>query len=146
MANVDLTVEHRARVEALRKAMLEIADGWKGTPYVFGGNSTSGIDCSHFVYQVLNVAREKVYTDWNPQLVDYRSTSTIENSGLFFPVPSPFPGDLILWDGHVGIIRNPNSKTFIGAQTSTGVADASYDTGYWAQREGKRFRRFVHFF
>jgi hypothetical protein len=52
---------------------------------------------------------------------------------------------LVLWDGHVGIITDPQRGTFIGAQTSTGVAQASYTGGYWATRSGKRFLRFVHF-
>jgi hypothetical protein len=33
MANVDLTIAHRAQVEAQLKAMLEIADEWKGIRY-----------------------------------------------------------------------------------------------------------------
>jgi cell wall-associated NlpC family hydrolase len=146
MANVDLTIAHRAQVEAQLKAMLEIADEWKGIPYFYGGNSKSGIDCSHFVYQVLNGAREKVFTEWIPQVVHYQSTNTIEQSGLFFPVGAPQHGDLVLWDGHVGIVRDPGSKSFIGAQEKTGVADANYGKDYWAKRKGMRFRRFVHFF
>ncbi len=78
--------------------------------------------------------------------VDYRSTSTIEASGLFFPVSIPEAGDLIIWDGHVGIVVDPKLVTFIGAQTSTGVAQTSCTNGYWATRSGKRFLRFAHFF
>jgi hypothetical protein len=58
MANVDLTIAHWENVAATRKAVLEIASGWIGTTYLSGENSKDGI--SHFVYQVLNAAREKV--------------------------------------------------------------------------------------
>lgn len=147
MPNVDLISEHRVIVEATRKAMLEAAGEWKGTPYLYGGNSDDGIDCSHFVYQVLNSARTKTALPGvTPQLIDYRSTDTIEASGLFFPVTVPETGDLVLWDGHVGIVTDPSLGKFIGAQTSTGVAEAIYSSGYWAEHAGRRFVRFVHFF
>jgi cell wall-associated NlpC family hydrolase len=147
MPNVDLTISHRDNVSRTRQAMLSAAEQWKGTAYLLGGNSTEGVDCSHFVYQVLNSARRTVATAGPiPQLVDYRSTTTIEVSGAFYPVPIPEPGDLVLWDGHVGIVISPQRGTFIGAQTSTGVAEASYTTGYWAKRAGLRFLRFANFF
>lgn len=148
MPNVDLIIENRTRADALKKAMFEAGDEWKGTTYLYGGNSKQGIDCSHFVYQVLNEARKKVASASNapePQLVDYRSTSTIEDSKLFVSVSIPEPGDLVLWDGHVGIVVNPATGTFIGAQTSTGVAEANYLTGYWKDRGVKKFLRFIYF-
>jgi cell wall-associated NlpC family hydrolase len=127
--------------------MLDAADDWKGTPYLYGGNSEDGIDCSHFVYQVLNTARDKTaLPGLTPQLIDYRSTGTIEASGLFFPVLIPEAGDLVLWDSHVGIVTDPQLGKFVGAQTSTGVAEAIYSSGYWAEHAGRRFVRFVHFF
>jgi cell wall-associated NlpC family hydrolase len=147
MPNVDLTISHRESVSLTRQAMLAAAEDWKGTAYLLGGNSDKGIDCSHFVYQVLNAARQAVAGSGPaPQLVDYRSTGTIEASGAFFPVAIPEVGDLVLWDGHVGIVTNPQQGTFVGAQTSTGVAEASYTTGYWAKRAGRRFLRFAYFF
>lgn len=147
MPNVDLIVSHRENVTRIRQAMTSAAEEWTGTPYLLGGNSDQGIDCSHFVYQVLNAARLAVAAKGAaPQVVDYRSTATIEASGTFFPVPLPEPGDLVLWDGHVGIVVSPQRGTFVGAQTSTGVAEASYTSGYWAKRSGLRFLRFAHFF
>ena len=147
MPNVDLVISHRETVAATRKAMLDAAADWEGTPYLYGGNSDQGIDCSHFVYQVLNAARQRsALAGVTPQLIDYRSTDTIEASHTFFPVTTPEAGDLVLWDGHVGIVSDPQNGKFIGAQTSTGVAEASYSSGYWANHAGKRFVRFVHFF
>jgi cell wall-associated NlpC family hydrolase len=147
MPNVDLFVSHRETVAATRAAMLQVATAWSGTPYLLGGDSRNGIDCSHLVYQALNEARQQVALPGTaPQVVDYRSTDTIVASKLFFGVDTPEPGDLVLWDGHVGIVMDPNLGTFIGAQTSTGVAVASYTSGYWAKRSGLRFVRFVHFF
>jgi cell wall-associated NlpC family hydrolase len=147
MANVDLTIAHWENVAATRQAVLAIASEWKGTPYLWGGNSKEGVDCSHFVYQVLNLAREKVAKPYPaPQLIDYRSTGTIESSWVFFPIKIPESCDLVIWDSHVGIIVDPQEGKFIGAQTSTGVAEESYTSGYWSEQSGKRFLRFVHFF
>jgi cell wall-associated NlpC family hydrolase len=147
MANVDLTISHWENVAATRKAVLETASDWKGTPYLMGGNSKDGVDCSHFVYQVLNAAREKVAKPYPaPQIIDYRNTATIESFGVFFSIKIPESCDLVLWDSHVGIIVDPHEGKFIGAQTSTGVAEANYTSGYWAEKAGKRFIRFVHFF
>lgn len=149
MVNVDLASAHNRVVARIRDAMVEVAGDWDGTPYLFGGNSDQGIDCSHFVYQVLNGARGRVASTGefpSTQLVNYQSTSTIESSGQFFPVTIPEVGDLVLWDGHVGIVSDPKSGKFVGAQTSTGVAEASYTAGYWATRAGKRFARYYWFF
>lgn len=146
MPNVDMMMARRKTVAATRVAMLEVANEWKGTPYLMSGNSKNGIDCSHFVYQVLNGAREKAADiGHTPQLVDYRNTATIEDSKLFLPVSIPEPGDLVLWDSHIGIVVDPVSGTFIGAQTSTGVAEAKYSSGYWSNKPNKRFIRFIHF-
>jgi hypothetical protein len=51
---------------------------------------------------------------------------------LFVDTNSPLNGDIVCWDGHVGIVYNEAKGLFIGAQTSTGVRVASYIEGYWA--------------
>ncbi len=149
MANPDLAIQNNANAVALRAAMFTVANDWKTTPYLLGGNSKQGIDCSHFVYQVINGARKNVATATNapePQIVDYRSTSTIEASGLFISVSIPQAGDLVMWDGHVGIIIDPGAGSFIGAQTSTGVAEANYKSGYWKDRGVTGYLRFIYLF
>ena len=61
---------------------------------------------------------------------------------LFRDVSEPDPGDIVCWDGHVGIVCDPAAGKFLGAQTSTGVMVASYKSGYWATTKAvKKFRR-----
>jgi len=147
MPNIDLTIAHNNSAAAMRAKLIEEAGTWKGTPYLYGGNSQTGIDCSHFIYQVFNSVRKGLATSGPaPQLIEYRSTAAIEASKLFLRVQIPEAGDLVLWDGHVGIVTNPQTGKFIGAQTSTGVAEASYISGYWAKKSGKRFLRFIHLY
>lgn len=85
-----------------------------GSPYVWGGNTPSGWDCSGFVKYVyakhgINIAR---------------GTSAIRGSGQFVRTSSPKPGDLVFQNGggHVGIYlgggkmigaQNPNTGTII---------------------------------
>lgn len=85
-----------------------------GSPYVWGGNTPSGWDCSGFVKYVyakhgINIAR---------------GTSAIRGSGQFVRTSSPKPGDLVFQNGggHVGIYlgggkmigaQNPKSGTFV---------------------------------
>jgi murein DD-endopeptidase / murein LD-carboxypeptidase len=107
------------------------ANKWIGTPYEYGGNSRNGIDCSHFVYTVYEQAGYRYpYTgsggDWR-------------NAG-FVEVEAPQAGDVIKWEGHVGIVVDQRKETFIGAQ-SEGVAETSYKKGkYWGNIKHEYFR------
>lgn len=90
------------------------ASRYVGAPYVWGGNTPSGWDCSGFVKYVyakhgINIAR---------------GTSAIRASGQFVRTANPKPGDLVFQNGggHVGIYlgggkmigaQNPSVGTFI---------------------------------
>ena len=79
--------------------------------------------CNQFVLAVL---REAV----DPEFPDLRADD-FPASGRFAKVESPLRGDLVHWPGHIGIVLDPNRFEFIGSQSSTGVAAASYSKGYW---------------
>lgn len=84
-----------------------------GTPYVYGGKTTAGWDCSGFVSWAYRQAGISIPS----------STSAIRGSGLFVPTSNPKPGDLVFQNGggHVGIYvgngqmigaQNPSVGTF----------------------------------
>jgi cell wall-associated NlpC family hydrolase len=111
----------------------QIANDWRHTRYQYGGDSHTGIDCSHFVWEVLKAAG-------HPS-APYTSTSEVPGSHAFTGVAGiPQAGDIILWDGHMGIVLDPTNKIFVGAQ-SGGVENASYASGsYWGNRRHSFYR------
>jgi cell wall-associated NlpC family hydrolase len=107
------------------------AKSWKGTRYRYAGRDKNGVDCSHFVHAVYDRVFEGV---------DYRMADEYLRDNDFSRTQSPHVGDVIVFtsvngqSAHVGIITDVAGKKFIGAQSSTGVKEASYAGGYWGKR------------
>ncbi|MDO4805508.1 MAG: NlpC/P60 family protein, partial [Lachnospiraceae bacterium] len=78
-------------------SIVEYANQFVGNPYVWGGNSlTSGIDCSHFVWQVLQ--NNGVYNG------EYRTSGEWVNAGeAVSSLAEAQAGDVICYSGHVAI-------------------------------------------
>jgi len=94
-------------------SIMQEANNWQGVPYLWGGNSTSGIDCSHLTNQV--------YTNAGYSY-PYSSTGLIPSNTGLTSTTNPRQGDLILLEGHIGIYNpnNPSNKSIYSA-TSNGV-------------------------
>lgn len=102
------------------------AHALSGVRYSWGGRTPSGFDCSGFTSYVYRKAGKSISRTASGQ---YASTTRISQS-------QAKPGDLIFFNqtgrvDHVGIYLG--GGRFIGAQTSTGVAVASFTSGYWAR-------------
>jgi cell wall-associated NlpC family hydrolase len=111
------------------------AKSWQGTRYRYGGKDKNGVDCSHFVYAIYN----RVFEGY-----DYRMAGEYLHDPDFSPTKSPLVGDVIIFvsvngaSAHMGIITDVQKKKFIGAQSSTGVKEASFAPGsYWGKRPYK---------
>jgi cell wall-associated NlpC family hydrolase len=118
----------------IRKQIIKEAETWLGTKYKYGGNSSSGIDCSHFVYRVMSA----VLPDWG----SYKTVHQIRSSANLMCPVKPQMGDIISWQDplHMGIIYDPDLLIFIGAQSSTGVAKARYSpSAWWGKQKGLTF-------
>lgn len=70
-----------------------IARQYVGTPYVFGGASPSGFDCSGFTQYVFRQIGVNLP----------RSSAAQRNAGTIVSASEAQPGDLVWWPGHIGI-------------------------------------------
>ena len=103
-------------------AAAQIALRYLGVPYVWGGASPSGFDCSGFVMYV--------YAQLGISLPHY----TVAQWNATTPISSPAPGDLVFFDGlgHVGIyigggrfVDAPHSGSVVRIDSMSGFG--SYD-------------------
>jgi cell wall-associated NlpC family hydrolase len=91
----------------LRDSIVNFGMTLLGTPYVSGGSSKKGFDCSGFVYYVFKHFKIQVP----------RSATDYETFGKEIPVDSVRKGDLLIFlsptrnvIGHVGMVTNPKGK------------------------------------
>jgi cell wall-associated NlpC family hydrolase len=123
----DIPVSRDGSVTTVRN-VLQTAMRFVGVPYVFGGNTPDGFDCSGFTRYVY--AR---YGIGLPRMAD-------EQYGLGRPVSKAHlrPGDLVFFTtyaegvSHVGIYLGEGK--FISATSSRGVAIDRLADGYWGPR------------
>lgn len=115
----------------LRKQLVYRAYAYLGTPYVYGGISGNGVDCSGFVYRVYqDVARKKL-----PRVVPrlYENGREVDDANIK-------PGDLVFFDttggvSHVGIYVG--NQTFIHAASEgrvIGVKESKLTQAYYKSR------------
>ncbi len=82
--------------------VVAVAERFLETPYLWGGRTSEGIDCSGLVQTALMAAGVASPRD-----------SDMQEAALGEPLPIDDPeaalerGDLVFWKGHVGIMRDP---------------------------------------
>ncbi|HZT12810.1 MAG TPA: C40 family peptidase [Candidatus Baltobacteraceae bacterium] len=115
------------RTSRIAKNLTRDALRFLGTPYVFGGTSSSGFDCSGFVQHVFAMLGVAVPRTADAQYYAGRRTKGGMRAGdlVFFQTYEPGPS-------HVGIYLG-NGK-FVHASSSHGVMVSSLSDSYWAER------------
>jgi cell wall-associated NlpC family hydrolase len=98
---------HLAGIDEMAADFVAVAERFVGTPYLWGGKSSCGIDCSGLVQVSLTAAGTGC-----PRDSDMQRDSLGRLIGLADSSPLQ-RGDLIFWNGHVAIARDP--KTIVHA-------------------------------
>ena len=119
------------KTDKLVKNLLKDAEKYIGVPYKYGGNTSSGFDCSGFTVKVFAENELKLPR----RSVDQSSV------GDNIEIQKVQPGDLLFFAtaggtrvSHVGIvhnIENDGEVKFIHASTSKGVIISSLSEKYW---------------
>lgn len=107
----------------LLRSITSFAHQMKGVPYVFGGTSARGVDCSGFTQRIFSLAGIQLRRMADEQFAQGR------------PVNPPQPGDLVFFTtycpgpSHVGIYLG--NRMFIHASSSRGVIVSSLEESYY---------------
>ena len=108
--------------------ILKTAAQYKGVPYVFGGTTPSGFDCSGYV--------QYVFAKNGIRLTRTADTQALE--GKFVSKKNLKPGDLVFFTtyepgaSHVGIYAGNN--LFWNATSSRGIMLSNLNDSYWGPR------------
>lgn len=101
--NLFLPRLHVSGIDSYASDFVAIAERFVGTPYLWGGKSSLGIDCSGLVQLALSAAGIRCPRD-----------SDMQQQALGWPLDAAASrqlrrGDLIFWKGHVAIARDADS-------------------------------------
>jgi cell wall-associated NlpC family hydrolase len=115
-----------ARTSKIAAQLTRSALRFLGVPYVFGGTTASGFDCSGFVQHVFAMLG-----------IGLPRTADAQYDVGRPAVGGPRPGDLVFFDtyggvSHVGIYLGHGK--FVHASSSRGVTVSRLSESYWASR------------
>ncbi|SEM86849.1 C40 family peptidase [Chryseobacterium taichungense] len=127
----NLESKFNGKISTSINEILKDAEKYLGAPYKFGGNTSSGFDCSGFTVKVF---------EENDYKLPRRSSDQAE-AGNKIDIKEVKPGDLLFFAtaggtrvSHVGIVHdigNDGEVKFIHASTTKGVIISSLNEKYW---------------
>ncbi len=112
-----LPLPHIGRIERNEDDFVTVAERFAGTPYLWGGKSSLGIDCSGLVQVSLNAAgtgcprASDMQQDSLGRALDPKESKKLQR------------GDLMFWQGHVAIVRDADSIVHANAHHMATVTE-----------------------
>lgn len=112
--------------ELKNRALYSFISDWEGTPYRYGGTTSSGVDCSGFVMRLYQDVYKKTLPRTTSELsrkINKKSSSKLKE------------GDLVFFDingkksSHVGVYLH--NDYFVHASSSKGVMISSLQNSYY---------------
>ncbi|WP_336636177.1 LysM peptidoglycan-binding domain-containing protein [Lysinibacillus fusiformis] len=114
--------------QVIYKKTVEVAHTLVGTPYLYGGNTPVGLDCSGFIFYAFNQGGLKIG----------RASSEGYFNGNTTSVQNPVPGDLVFFENtykegisHMGIYLGDNKFVHAGTD-GVEISDVTYP--YWSSK------------
>jgi cell wall-associated NlpC family hydrolase len=93
---------HLASVATHEPDFVAVAERFIGVPYLWGGKTSLGLDCSGLVQVALTASGIACPRDSDMQERAFATAIATDPSNLR-------RGDLLFWNGHVGILRDQNT-------------------------------------
>lgn len=108
-----VVAKHLVPVDAREEDWVSAAEEFLGTPYLWGGRTSLGLDCSALVQLAAQAGGVDLPRD---------SDMLEAEAGAEIPHDDPSAltrGDLLFWKGHVGIVAGPNRLLHANGHTMT---------------------------
>lgn len=100
---------HLSAIDTPDSDPVSVAETFLGTPYLWGGNSAFGIDCSGLVQIACQACGIPCPGDSDQQMAQLGDTLA--------PGTPPLRGDVLFWKGHVGWVADPDTLLHANAHS-----------------------------
>lgn len=120
--------QHITPIDQLFDDPIDVAERYMGVPYLWGGNSIWGLDCSGLVQAALLACG-----------LDCPGDAHMQEATVGVPIDDDAPpkrGDLYFWKGHVGLIRDKGTLLHANAHHMAVVDEPLQDAIARIKRQG----------